>query len=289
MHAAEVPRAVAAARTTASALGLTVDDAVVLHDSNKLAVRLLPCEVLARVAHEAHQVAEFEVELAQRLATTESPVAALEPRVEPRVYERDGFVVTLWTYYEPVPPREVAPADYAQALERLHAGMRTLEVTTPHFTDRVAEAQRLVASRDLTPALADADRELLADTLRSRRRAISDRGAAEQLLHGEPHPGNVLRTRDGLLFIDLETCCRGPVEFDLAHVPEEVSERYRDADQELLGECRNLVLAMVAAWRWDPDDQFPDGQRAARVLLSALREGPPWPSLDVVMRRPGGP
>ena len=289
MHAAEVPRAVAAARTTASALGLTVDDAVVLHDSNKLAVRLLPCEVLARVAHEAHQVAEFEVELAQRLATTESPVAALEPRVEPRVYERDGFVVTLWTYYEPVPPREVAPADYAQALERLHAGMRTLEVTTPHFTDRVAEAQRLVASRDLTPALADADRELLADTLRSRRRAISDRGAAEQLLHGEPHPGNVLRTKDGLLFIDLETCCRGPVEFDLAHVPEEVSERYRDADQELLGECRNLVLAMVAAWRWDPDDQFPDGQRAARVLLSALRQGPPWPSLDVVMRRPGGP
>jgi hypothetical protein len=289
MHAAEVPRAVAAARTTASALGLTVDDAVVLHDSNKLAVRLLPCEVLARVAHEAHQVAEFEVELAQWLATTESPVAALDPRVEPRVYERDGFVVTLWTYYEPVPPRVVAPADYAQALERLHAGMRTLEVTTPHFTDRVAEAQRLVASRDLTPALADADRALLADTLRSRRRAISDRGVAEQLLHGEPHPGNVLRTRDGLLFIDLETCCRGPVEFDLAHVPEEVSERYRDADQELLGECRNLVLAMVAAWRWDPDDQFPDGQRAARVLLSALREGPPWPSLDVVMRRPGGP
>ncbi|HXN59158.1 MAG TPA: aminoglycoside phosphotransferase family protein [Acidimicrobiales bacterium] len=289
MHAAEVPRAVAAARTTASALGLTVDDAVVLHDSNKLAVRLLPCEVLARVAHEAHQVAEFEVELAQWLATTESPVAALDPRVEPRVYERDGFVVTLWTYYEPVQPRVVAPADYAQALERLHAGMRTLEVTTPHFTDRVAEAQRLVASRDLTPALADADRALLADTLRSRRRAISDRGVAEQLLHGEPHPGNVLRTRDGLLFIDLETCCRGPVEFDLAHVPEEVSERYRDTDQELLGECRNLVLAMVAAWRWDPDDQFPDGQRAARVLLSALREGPPWPSLDVVMRRPGGP
>src|SRR6202050_2844880 len=97
MHAAEVPRAVAAARTTASALGLTVDDAVVLHDSNKLAVRLLPCEVLARVAHEAHQVAEFEVELAQWLATTESPVAALEPPGQPRVYRRDRCVGTLWS------------------------------------------------------------------------------------------------------------------------------------------------------------------------------------------------
>jgi hypothetical protein len=269
----------------ASALDLKSTNAIVLRDSNKLALRLLPCDVLARVAHVAHQVAQFEVELAQRLAETESPVGALEPRLEPRVHERDGFVVTLWTYYEPVATGEVSPADYANALERLHAGMRKLDVTTPHFTDRVAEAQQLVASRDRTPALADADRELLGNTLRSLRRTIGERGAAEQLLHGEPHPGNVLSTKDGPLFIDLETCCRGPVEFDLAHVPEEVSERYRDADQELVRECRNLVLAMVAAWRWDPGDQLPNGQRAARELLSALREGPPWPALDVVWRR----
>ena len=151
-----------------------------------------------------------------------------------------------------------------------------IDVTTPHFTDRVAEAQQLVASRDQTPALAEADRELLSTTLRSLRRAISDRGAAEQLLHGEPHPGNVLSTKKGLLFIDLETCCRGPVEFDLAHVPDEVSEHYPDVDQELLGECRILVLAMVAAWRWDRGDQFPNGRRAGRELLSALRTGVPW-------------
>jgi aminoglycoside phosphotransferase (APT) family kinase protein len=284
MQASEVQRAVAAAISTASALGLTVDDAIVLHDSNKLAVRLLPCDVLARVAPVAHQVAQFEVDLAQRLSETGSPVAALEPRVEPSVYEHDGFVVTLWTYYEPLSPPEVSSADYANALERLHAGMRKLDVTTPHFTDRVAEAQQLVASRDLTPALADADRELLSHTLRTPRRAIEDRGAPEQLLHGEPHPGNVLSTKNGLRFIDLETCCRGPVEFDLAHVPKEVSERYPGADQELLGECRMLVLAMVAAWRCDPGDRFPNGQRAARKLLNALREGPPYPALDAVMR-----
>jgi len=284
MQASEVSRAVAAAMSIASALGLTADDAIVLSNSNKLAMRLLPCDVLARVAYVGQEVAQFEVELAQRLAETESPVAALEPRIEPRVYDRDGFVVTLWTYYEPAPPRELPPADYAHALERLHAGMRGLDVTTPHFTDRVAEAQQLVTSRDRTPALADADRELLSNTLRSLRRTISERGGAEQLLHGEPHPGNLLDTTSGLLFIDLETCCRGPVEFDLAHVPEEVSERYAGADQELLGECRGLVLAMVAAWRWDRSDQFPNGQRAGRELLRALREGPPWPSLNVVMR-----
>ena len=114
MQPSEIQRALAAAMLTASALDLTVDDAIVLHDSNKLAVRLLPCDVLARVAPTAHQVAQFEVELAQRLAETESPVAALEPRVEPRVYERDGFVVTLWTYYKPVTPWEVSPAAYCE-------------------------------------------------------------------------------------------------------------------------------------------------------------------------------
>ena len=289
MQSSDVSRAVVAAMSTASALDLAVDDATVLHNSNKLALRLLPCDVFARVAHAGQEVAQLEVELALRLAETESPVAALEPRVEPRVHERDGFVLTLWTYYEPLLPREVSPADYANALERLHAGMRKLDVATPHFTDRVAEAQQLVASRDRTPALADADRVLLSTTLRSRRQAISNRGAAEQLLHGEPHPGNVLRTKNGPRFIDLETCCRGPVEFDLAHVPEEVSDRYPDADQELLAECRILVLAMVAAWRFDPRDQLPNGQRAARELLSAIREGPPWLALDAVFRRMDGP
>jgi hypothetical protein len=271
MQASEVRRAMAAAISAASSLDLTVDDAIVLHDSNKLTLRLLPCDVLARVAPVALQVSQFEVDLAQRLAESGCPVTALEPRVDPRVYERDGFVVTLWTYYEPATPREVSPADYASALERLHAGMRKLDISAPHFTDRVERAQQLVASRDHTPALADADRELLGDTLRSLRRVIGVRGAAEQLLHGEPHPGNVLTTKNGLLFIDLETCCHGPVEFDLAHAPEEVSEHYPGVNQDLLRECRILVLAMITTWRWDRDDQLPNGCQLGTEWLSQIR------------------
>jgi Ser/Thr protein kinase RdoA (MazF antagonist) len=257
--------------STASSLDLTVDDAILLQDSNRLTLRLLPCDVLARVAPVAHQAAQFEIELAGRLAESESPVAALEPRVEPRAYERDGFLVTLWTYYETATPRAVSPADYADALGRLHAGMRPLDVPAPHFTDRVGQAQKLVASRDHTPALADADRELLGDTLRRLRRMIGERGGAEQLLHGEPHPGNVLTTKDGLLFVDLETCCRGPVEFDLAHAPEEVSEHYPGADHDLLRECRILVLAMITTWRWDRADQHPNGRQLGTEWLSQIR------------------
>src|SRR5260370_7495450 len=168
MQPSDSQRALAAAMSTASTLGLTVDDAIVLHESNKLSVRLLPCDVFARVAPTAHQVAQFEVELAQRLAETGSPEAALEPRVEPRAYERDGFAVTPWTYYNPVAPREVSPADYAAGLERLHVGMRKLDVRTPHFTDRGADAQHLVERSSLIPRLAPAARDLLLNPTRPR-------------------------------------------------------------------------------------------------------------------------
>jgi aminoglycoside phosphotransferase (APT) family kinase protein len=272
MQESEASRAVAAAMSIASSLGLTSEDAIVLHNSNRLTVRLMPCSVLARVAPVAHQGAQFEIDLAQALVDSGCPVAALEPRVAPGVYERDGFVVTLWTYYEPVATRDVPPAAYADALARMHAGMRALDLPAPHFTDRVESAQRLVASRERSPALADADRELLDTTLRSLGRTIARRGG-EQLLHGEPHPGNVLTTKDGVLFIDLETCCRGPVEFDLAHAPEEVSEHYPGVDAELLRECRMLALAMATAWRWDRGDQLPNGRRLGTEWLSQIRRG----------------
>src|SRR3954452_22818363 len=180
MQASEVPRAVAAGMSTASMLGLTADDAIVLSDSNRLVLRLLPCDIVARVAHIAHQAgAAFEVALARRLAQTESPVATLDPRVAPQIYVRDGFVVTLWTAYEGVPPQVIAPAEYAHALKRLHASMRQIDMATPHFTDRVAEAQRLVGSHDHTPDLPDADRALLSNTLRNLRRAVVERGGTE--------------------------------------------------------------------------------------------------------------
>jgi hypothetical protein len=240
--------------------------------------------MLARVAGPAHAgVAPLEIEIAQRLAQLDAPVAEVAPRVGHRVYERDGFWITLWTYYDSVASPGLQPADYAAALKRLHAGLRNLDVSTPHFTDRVAEARQLVARPEQTPALANADRELLDSTLRSVTLAVARRSAAEQVLHGEPHPGNVLNTTRGPLFVDLETVCRGPVEFDLAHVPRAVSDCYPGVDQELLGELRGLVLAMVAAWRFDATDRLPNGGRAGSQLIDALRQGPPYPSLDSMM------
>jgi thiamine kinase-like enzyme len=275
MHTSQIQPAVDAAVSTASALDLRVDDAVVLHDSNRLAVRLLPCDVLARVAPSVrlnHEGAAFEVEMARQLEEADCPIAVLEPRVEPRVHVRDGFAITYWTYYAPLSAAETTSAEYAGTLERLHTAMRQLDPPAPRFTDRVEEAQSIVRDRSQSPELIDADRELLAHSLRSLRRAVVERGADEQLLHGEPHAGNLLRTTSGLRFIDLETCCYGPVEFDIAHAPNEVGDHYGPADPLLVRDCRILVLAMVAAWRADRDDDFPNGRAQRDALLSMIRQ-----------------
>ena len=193
MDPSQAQAAVEAAKSVASALGLRAEDAIVLHNSNRIAVRFLPCDVLARVGPARTHGADFgfELEVSRRLAASGAPCGEPDPRVAPRTYERDGFAITFWTYYEPVSP-ETSPPDFAQALHRLHAGLRKMTLPTPHFTDRVEEAQSLVGDPVLTPELRATDRELLANALRTLLTAVVQRGSKEQLLHGEPHPGNLL-------------------------------------------------------------------------------------------------
>ncbi|GGS59423.1 aminoglycoside phosphotransferase family protein [Streptomyces griseoviridis] len=271
MEPAELRRAVEAARATATELGLRVDDVVVVHDSDRVALRLLPCDVLARVAPPG-QLADsaFEVEVARRLAAVDAPVGGLDPRVEPRVYVRDGFAVSLWIYYAPA-AAQITPAAYADVLMRQHAALRRVELDAPHFTDRAARALREVTDRERSPDLSDADRDLLARTLGEVSAAIGADRSRDQLLHGEPHEGNLLATERGPLFVDLATCCRGPVEFDLAHAPDGVAEHYAGADPDLLHRCRAVDWAMFAAWRWRRADRMPDRDRWRTEGLALVR------------------
>ncbi len=284
MAPSEVSRALAAATEVASELGLQVEDTTVLQHANRLTVRLTPYDVLARVAapvRRNEEVAAFELEIAQHLEAADAPIAVLDPRAEPLVYKRNGFVITYWTYYEPLTEDETTPTEYALALQRLHAAMRPLDVAAPHFTDRVDEAQSIVEDRSRSPNLDAPDRALLTNTLRTLRRAILDRGAPEQLLHGEPHPGNLLRTATGPRFIDFETCCTGPVEFDIAHAPDEVADHYPDVDPLQLRDCRLLSKAMVASWRADRDDIFPNGSEMRDELLAEIRAAFDHYAIDV--------
>jgi hypothetical protein len=247
----------------------------------------MPCDVVARIVPLGYRVfaealgAEREVGVLRRLAEVDAPLAALDPRVGPRAFVHNGFEIELLRYYEPAPTRALPPEDYANALERLHLALRQVDVEVPHFTDRVADVQQWVARRDATPELADEDRELLLHTLTTLRASVVERGAPEQLLHGEPHPWNVLDTTNGPLFVDFENCVRGPVEWDLGWVPAAVAEHYSGTDPDLVLDSRGLVLTVVAAHCWRPEDERP-GRKSGVAFLDAVREGPPWRALDEV-------
>lgn len=270
MEEPERRRAIEATLAVVRSQGLAADEAVPLSSSNKIILRVRPSDVVARVAPVGQMDGAFELAVAGRLAATGGPVVAPDPRLEPVVHQRDGFVLTLWSYAAPSAGEPSTP-DYARALQDLHRGLRAVAITAPHATDRVAEARRLVTDPVRSPALGDADRQLLIATLTEVGGVLRASGVHEQLLHGEPHPGNLVATADGPLFLDLETCCRGPVEFDLAHGPPEVAAHYRGADPQLLRHCRLLVLAMITAWRWDREDQFPNGTALGRLWADQLR------------------
>jgi Ser/Thr protein kinase RdoA (MazF antagonist) len=252
----------ARARDAARALaGVPVEEVVVLSDANSAVLLLRPGDVVVRVAPADRNVAAFEIEVARRLGARGAPVIRLDPRVEARVHAVDGFVLTFWTHHAPL-PGPTPPAEYARALRRFHTAAAGLDVEAPSFTDRVRSAVDLLSDPVRTPDLGAEDRELLLTSLRGATEVVSAAGR-EQLLHGEPHAGNVLHTAEGVLFLDFETCCRGPVEYDLAYVPDAVAELYPDADPEVLRASRILMFAMITTWRWDRDDQFPDGMSRA--------------------------
>ncbi len=165
-------------------------------------------------------------------------MAVPDPRAEPRVYESEGFVVTLWTYYKPAKSGEVTgrPGNRMTGASTIVL----LGLWTQPSPSRWGSAPCGDHSPHPRPCRRgpEASRHYATEPKTSDRRSWRCRADAAR----RAAPGNVLSTKSGLLFIDFETCCRGPVGFDLAHVPEDVSERYADVDQDLLSQCRPLSL-----------------------------------------------
>src|SRR5262245_56391198 len=49
-------------------------------------------------------------------------------------------------------------------------------------------------------------------------------------LHGSPHAGNWLRTAQGVLLLDFETACRGPLEWDVAALDDAAVRTFNEFD-----------------------------------------------------------
>jgi molybdopterin-guanine dinucleotide biosynthesis protein A len=266
-------RAVAAAVESAARHGLHVASPRVLQDWNDTVLHLAPHPVVARVgtswiAGERDETYRRELAVAAHAAAQGGPCVRPSPLLPPGPHRADGLVLAFWEHLEaePVDPDPVA---VGRALRAFHASVADFPGELPPLEAR-HERAAAVAADLLRPGASD--RRLLASTLARLRAGLHDATRDERVLHGGPHGSNLLWTRGGPRWIDLDTVCRGPLEWDLAHLPPAAASVFPETDAARLEVARGLVSAEVAIWCWHSYGRAPEVDAAAHFHLERVRE-----------------
>lgn len=260
---AAVDAAVAAGRD----LGLTVTDAVVLHDLFSVVVHLAPAPVVARIPTVVPRGARLdslahrqqaELDVTRWLADRGTPVIPPSPLVAREPVRRAGFSMTYWQYVEEDRDREPDYAANSEIVADLHAALRAypgrlafLSAAEPEF---ITESLALLEKRPdlLDPAdLNRARREwrVLEPLVRSRTRfERTFPGIELQPIHGDSPPANIFSGQDGDLYSDFELVTVGPVEWDLAALGPVLESAYnRGAQRNGMRPLNQDVLNFVNA------------------------------------------
>jgi len=203
-------------------------------------VHLRPAPVVLRVATVTARVRgddwpylEREVALLSWLASAGAAVMPPSDLVPPGPHRVDGWAMSAWGYVEHeagvVPDARTALA----SLDELHAAMRgypgELPVLNPAGDD-LDRALAFAVGEGLLGAGAAAALTERRDVLQSRLLALApDR----QPLHGDAFPRNSVVTRRGVVWIDFEDCCSGPVIWDLGVLAR------RDPDPAIIATIRD--------------------------------------------------
>ncbi len=212
------PAAVAAARAVAAEAGVHCTDPRLLSDGVNVVVHLAPAPVVARVATLTTELRPDatvpfgrEVALAGALAAAGAAVVPPSTLVPPGPHVRGGLAVSFWEHAD-VRPERPCPAEVARALTELN---EHLSHVAPSGEPLDRPLQDLAAFADAGGRWGASGEQLA--RLHERLGALRPRLAGEgRTLHGDAHPGNLLATRTGWLWTDLEDTCPGPPEWDLA-------------------------------------------------------------------------
>ena len=130
----------------------------------------------------------------------------------------------------------------------------------------------LLDDPELPSGLASGDCALLRRGLLDGIDALDSLTGPLHVLHGSPHRLNILVMGGEVVFVDFETVEVGPVEWDLAHLEEEVAVHYpADLDQNLLRTCRIAISAATSTWCWESIDRGADMQSHAEHHLEIVR------------------
>ncbi|MDS0133701.1 MULTISPECIES: aminoglycoside phosphotransferase family protein [unclassified Amycolatopsis] len=193
--------------------GLDATDAKRVRFGENAIYRLADGSAVVRVGRSI-PAATKEVLVAGWLAENRFPAATvLEGNEQPFV--EDGLPVTFWNCLEE-DDTPITPAEFGKLLHDLHALPHPTDFRLPAFSPMPKVEPRLQALKGKLP---EAD----LDFLRDRYEELSERFQDLEFplpagpVHGDAHPGNVMRSPDGTLnLIDFEDFAYGPREWDAA-------------------------------------------------------------------------
>jgi Ser/Thr protein kinase RdoA (MazF antagonist) len=157
------------------------------------------------------------------------------------------------------------------ALARISPGLRA---TLPSYLRELHAARTLLGDSASLPALPEDDRRLLVTTFDRLKLELDVLAPPDSyvVLHGSPHTYNVLLVCGEPRFIDFETACIGPVEWDLAHLePNVVPFHDKSRSGRLLWVCRSMASVKTAAWCWQDVDRG-DLRSHAEMHLAYIKE-----------------
>lgn len=263
---------IAAAIRVGARHGYATDTPVLVQETNNTVVWLRPHAVIAKVGTRSHSAEALTREhaVAAVLAAADAPIAPPIPDVEPELDLETHFFVTLWRRLEHDAEREISARATAQVLGLLHEHLERYDGPLPSFIDKLSLARAALADDLRMAALPARDRAMLRAAFDRFRSSVDMYEYAERPLHGEPHDRNLLATPSGLRWIDLEGVCLGPLEWDLAFLPEEAVSLFPWVDRGLLETLRMLNSARVATWCW-ARPEYPELRWHAEFHLESVR------------------
>ena len=220
-------RAIAATVEVAARYGLEGLSPQLLKDGSNSMIHLAPAPVVARVPSTSAWLRQppekwlkRDLDLATWLSAQGAAVVPPSRELPPGPHlssEATGsMAMTFWTFVEHDRTQPASDEEAAVALGELHAAMRSYPGDLPFLGPLLEELPHWLRWLAQHHAVSGADLIALRQAHWSLAPALQHGHPRIQPLHGDAHAGNLLRTRDGLLWTDFEDACTGPVAWDVA-------------------------------------------------------------------------
>jgi hypothetical protein len=253
--------------------GVSADDPLLVQETNNTIVWLRPHPVIAKVGTRADRAEALvrEHELARALVALDAPVAAPLVGSLPARHPPTGYTVTLWDRLDHDADARPSGPVVANSLRRLHGALARSETELPDFRLGLQRARDALSEAYRFPALGPSDITLLRETFDGLLPELDSRELRRGPLHGEPHDANRLVTPLGIRWVDFESACHGPIEWDLAFLPDDARETFTQVDQDLLALLSTLNSARVATWCW-LQARFPEMRWHGQHHLDTVRK-----------------